>query len=239
MTTKAWMIFVGVVVVLLGGLVYFSGRNALDVSQVDTGRVLGGSEQSGNIADHVFGNPGSKVVLVEYGDFQCPGCGQAHEPLKAVAEKYKDELAFVYRNYPLTSAHPNAKAAAVAAEAAGKLGKYWEMHGKLFTAQNEWGQASTNDRTTIFTGYAVEIGLDKAAFEKVLTEEIDAINQKINFDLALGKKDGVTGTPTLLLNGKKVEEKTAEGSEIWNDAEQFEEKVLLPAFKAAGIQVKD
>lgn len=202
MTRNTWIIFGAVVVLLFGGLIYFTRKDDVDVNEIDTSSVLSASDASGNIADHVLGNPEAKVVLVEYGDFQCPGCGGAHPKLKEIAEKYKDDLAFVFRNYPLTSIHPNARAASAAAEAAGRLGKYWEMHDTLYENQSDWQNASGTERSDIFIGYAEAIGLNKDKFQAALTEQNERINQKINFDLSLGKKDGVEGTPTLMLNGK-------------------------------------
>src|SRR4051812_16240717 len=118
MSGKGWIIFGAICVVLFGGLVFWSGRDRVDVSSVDTNKIQPASSDSGNIGDHVFGNKDAKVVLMEYGDFQCPGCGSAHPTVKALSEKYKDQLAFVFRNFPLTSIHPNARAAAAAVETA-------------------------------------------------------------------------------------------------------------------------
>ena len=204
MTQKSWIIFGAVVVILFGGLIYLSSKNSIDVSKINTNSVLGATKDSGNTADHVFGKRDSKVLLIEYGDYQCPGCGGAYPQLKTVSEKYKDKIAFVFRNYPLTSLHPNARAAAAAAEAAGQLGKYWEMHNILYENQSSWENASGTDRTDIFADYAKQVGLNEQDFRNALTKQNKRINQKINFDMALGKKDGVTGTPTVLLDGKKL-----------------------------------
>ena len=180
MSGKAWIIFIAVCVVLFGGLVLWSGRDRVDVSGVDTNKIQTAAVNSGNIADHIFGNKDSKVVLVEYGDFQCPGCGSVHPTVKALSEKYEGQLAFVFRNFPLTSIHPNARAAAATAEAAGKQGKYWEVHNTLFESQDEWSSASTNERGSLFAGYAEQAGLDKAAFTATLTDSSADINKKIN-----------------------------------------------------------
>ena len=230
MSTRTWIIFAAICVVLFGGLVLWSGRDRVDVSNVDTNKIQAGSEDSGNIGDNVFGNKTSKVMLVEYGDFQCPGCGSAHPTVKALSEKYKDQLAFVFRNFPLTQIHPNARAAAAAAEAAGKQGKYWEMHNLLYESQDEWSSASNKDRVNLFSGYAAQVGLNKDDFMKALDEQTDSINKKINFDVALGRKLGVSATPTFYLNGKQLK------SEEYNGQEALE-KTLLKAFKDAGIEV--
>jgi protein-disulfide isomerase len=229
---KGWIIFASVCVVLLGALVVFSMQNRLNVSDVDTGKVLSGSEKSGRIGDHVYGKKDSKVIFTEYGDFQCPGCGNAHPTIKEVTEKYKDQLAFVFRNFPLTSIHPNARAAASAAEAAGKQGKYWEIHNMLYESQQAWGSLATSQRTDYFLGYTDELKLNKDTFQTDMTSP--EVSQKINFDMALGKKDGVSATPTFFLNGKKMDNiYNAEGGV---DKEKLE-KVLVDAMKQAGIEL--
>lgn len=177
-------------------------------------KVLAASEQSGNTADHVFGKRDSKVVLVEYGDFQCPGCRQAFPVLQELSNEYKDEIAFVFRNFPLTSAHPNAKAAAAAAEASALQGKYWEFHDKLYEEQTSWGPLGTSERTDRFVGYARTVGIkDIEKFKADMA--LDSVSKKISFDMALGRKDGVSATPTIFLNGKKIE------TGVWADKEKF------------------
>ena len=247
MTTKTWVIFAAVVVALFGGLIYLSTKNGVDVSDVDAASVQVADERSGNIADHTLGNIKSKVVLIEYGDYQCPGCGSAYEPLKIVSEKYKDHMVFIFRNFPLVSIHPNARAGAAAAEAAGLMGKYWEMHDLLYANQSAWESANATNRNTVFEGFASQIGLDTKKFASTLREKSEVINQKISFDQALGSKVGVTGTPALYLNGKVVDQyvldgkivpaKTDGAAAVWSDAEMLDKFVLQPAFKEAGIDV--
>ena len=137
MTKKTWIIFAVICIGIIGGLVYMSNGNKIDVSDVDEWSIQAASAKSGDIADQVYGNKDAKVVIIEYGDYQCPGCASAQSALKTVSEKYKDTVAFVFRNFPLYSIHPNAFAAASFAEAAGLQGKYWEMHDKLYTTQIE------------------------------------------------------------------------------------------------------
>jgi len=230
MSGKAWIIFGVICVLLFGGLVVWSGRDRVDVSGVDTNKIQSASENSGNIADNVFGNGKSKVILTEYGDFQCPGCGSAHPIVKSLSQKYDKQLGFVFRNFPLTNIHPNARAAAAAAEAAGTQGKYWEMHNLLFESQDEWSDATTSNRGKTFAGYAERIGLDKSAFDKAMDERSGDINKKINFDIALGRKLSVTGTPTFFLNGKQMT------SEQTGSEEAFE-KALLDEFKKQGVTI--
>lgn len=150
--------------------------------------------------------------------------------LKSVKEKYEGEVAFVFRNFPLTNIHPNARAAAAAAEAAGNLGKYWQMHDVLFENQDAWKSATNSERGNIFAGYAEQIGLDRAAFTKELEEKSSEINKKINFDIALGRKLNVSGTPSLFLNGEKV-------ADDQYGSEEALDKLVLDALKKQGVEV--
>ncbi len=210
MTKTGWIIFTTVVILGLGALIAWAriANPPLDVSGINTAVVIGASEKNGNIADHVKGKVDSKVVLVEYGDYQCPGCGSAFAGTETLLQEYGDKIAFVFRNFPITSIHPNAKAAAAVAEAAGLQGKFWQMNSHLYRTQNEWSNADTKTRTEIFSGYASSLGLDMNKFNEDLTSA--AISQKIKFDQAVGTMQEVDATPTFLLNGKKVSDKSAQ-----------------------------
>lgn len=234
MSTKSWIIFTAVCVLLFGGLLFWSQRNRVDVSDVNTNTILSASKESGDIADHVDGNADAKVILIEYGDFQCPGCGGVHPTVKSLMEKYGDHVAFVFRNFPLTSIHPNAKAAAGAAEAAGLQGEgaYWKMHNHLFEHQQEWQGASTSERGKLFSDYAKAIGIDQVKFNTALTDESVRLSRKIEFDQALGRKLNVTGTPTFYLNGTQLTEEQINGEEAF-------ESTLTTALKDAGVTLED
>jgi protein-disulfide isomerase len=216
--SKAWIIFAAICVALLGGLVILSRQGQVNVGNIDQSKIVAASAANGNIADHVFGNKSGKTLLIEYGDFQCPGCGAAYPILKDVTEQYKDKLTFVFRNNPLTTIHPNARAAAAAAEAAGLQGKYWEMHNMLYEKQNEWSESSTDQRLAFFDSYAGQVGVkDIKKFEADM--DAKGVSDKINFDLALGKKVPVQGTPTILLNGKQIDSNT------WGDKDKMKSAV--------------
>jgi len=215
---QAWIIFAAICVAVLGGLILLSRGNQIDVSKVDETKIIAASPQNGNIGDHVLGTTTGKAILIEYGDFQCPACGSAYPNVKELTEKYKDQLIFVFRNLPLTSLHPNARAAAAAAEAAGLQGVYWDMHDTLYENQDTWTNATTENRLSYFEGYAKTAGVkDIAKFKTDI--ESQAVNDKINFDLALTRKIGASATPTMLLNGKKIE------SDIWSDKTKFESEI--------------
>jgi protein-disulfide isomerase len=211
MNKVSWSIFGAAVALLLGGLIIYSRMNStsVDVSAVNANSIIAGNDQNGNIADHVFDNAEEKVVFVEYGDFQCPGCGAAHPNLKTLLEEYGDKITFVFRNLPLTSIHPNARVAAASAEAAGLQGKYWEMHDRLYEAQSSWQSLDAQTRTPIFSSYARELGLDEEKFKTDLAST--AVNQKISFDQALAKKVGAQATPAFFLDGEELPEDAATG----------------------------
>ncbi|MCA9341456.1 DsbA family protein [Candidatus Saccharibacteria bacterium] len=250
MDKTKWIIFTIVAAGLFGALIIMSNSDKVDVSNIDHTKIQPATELSGNIADHTYGSNKNKVILIEYGDYQCPGCGSAYKPVKEVVEKYKDNLTFVFRNYPLTSLHPNAKAAAATAEAAGEMGKYWEMHNLLYEDQSSWNNASINERGEVFSNFASQIGLDKGEFTKKLKQNQDRYNKKITFDFALGKKAGVTGTPTFYLNGKIVDQKVKDGkivtpnpsddsqTQIWMNSKDFGKLLIEPALKEAGLLTK-
>ena len=204
MSKVRWIIFAAIIVLVFGGLIIYSHTSnpSIDVSKVDTNTIIPASSQNGNIADHVYGDASSKVVFVQYGDFQCPSCGAAYPQVKTATEAYKDKVAFIFRNFPLTTIHPNARAAAAAAEAAGLQGKYWEMHNALYEGQADWENLTGDQRTSIFVGYAKNLGLDTAKFTKDLASS--AVNKKISFDQALGAKINVNATPTFYLDGQKL-----------------------------------
>lgn len=214
MGPRAWIIFAVICVGVLGGLVFWSKKDQVSVDGIDQTTIQAASNASGNIADHTFGLEKSDVILIEYGDFQCPACGSAYPILKQLTDEFKDKITFVFRNNPITQIHPNAKAAAAAAEAAGLQGKYWEMHDALYENQNEWSNASVDDRGTYFEKYAKNVGVsDMKKFKSDFSAK--NVSDKISYDLALAKTVPVTGTPTILLNGDKIE------SDVWADVDKF------------------
>ncbi len=204
MNKIGWIIFSVVVVLVLGGLVAWTriANPPIDLAGIENNSVIAASEANGNIADHTKGSDSNKILLIEYGDYQCPSCRGAHPNVTALMEEYNDDVTFIFRNFPLTAIHPNARAAAAVAEAAGLQGKFWEMHDKLYETQTDWSNLDASKRTEIFNSYARDLELDMAKFEEDLAAK--PVNQKINFDLALGKSAGTSATPTFFLNGEKL-----------------------------------
>lgn len=201
MTKTRWIIFAVICVLALGALIVFAKKDKINVDSIDPAQIITGTN-----GDHVFGNKDSKVVLFEYGDFQCPGCGGAYPQLKTITEKYKGQIAFVFRNMPLTTIHPNALAGATAAEAASLQGKYWEMHDKLYEMQDDWSGASTSARTDIFVGYARDLGLDADKFKSDMVSK--TVSDKIARDRAIADKLNVDSTPTVYVGSEKMDSAT-------------------------------
>jgi len=210
MNKTGWIIFSTIVVLVLGGLVAWTriANPPIDVSGLDNNSIMAASSQNGNIADHTAGSTENKLLLVEYGDFQCPACGTAHPHVDQLIKDYGDKFTFVFRNFPLTTIHPNAKAAAAAAEAAGLQGKYWEMHNMIYENQSDWSNLNTTQRTDIFSRYAGAIGINVDTFKTDLAAR--PVAQKINFDTALAKAVNVDATPTFFLDGQKIDAATVD-----------------------------
>lgn len=151
--------------------------------------------------DWVKGPESAKLTLVEFADFQCPACA-AYSPLvKQIAADYSKDLRVVFRHYPLTSIHQNAFLASKAAEAAGRQGKFWEMHDKLYQQQRDWSEMGSPRDT--FVGYAESVGVNKDQFLKDLdSSEVDA---RVRRGMDAGRALGVNGTPTFFLNGQAIQ----------------------------------
>jgi protein-disulfide isomerase len=145
-----------------------------------------------NESDHAIGPEDAPIELVEYGDFQCPSCGHAYPVLEMLREHLGKDLRFIYRHFPLTDSHPDAENAARAAEAAGRQGRFWEMHALLFKNQAALDHDS-------LTGYASAIGLDMEQWQGDMAG--DAVSAKIAADFQSGLRSGANGTPTFFLNG--------------------------------------
>ena len=148
-----------------------------------------------NPADHHEGNVSGAITLVEYGDFECPYCRRAHPLVKRLLKEKGNELHFVFRNFPLRKIHPHAYMSAIAAEAAGKQGKFWEMHDLIFENQNKLSK-------DYLLSLADDMGLDLAQF--AIDSKSEAILSKIERDFDSGIRSGVNGTPTFFLNGSPV-----------------------------------
>ncbi|MFW5415417.1 thioredoxin domain-containing protein [Nocardiopsis sp. CNT-189] len=142
-------------------------------------------------------NEDAKVTVVEFLDFECPACGQQYPVMEEIKEKYEGEIDFVIRYFPLPG-HVNAEASAAAAEAAARQDAFPEMYSKLFETQQEWAGAS-EPTPQVFVGYAEELGLDVERFTQDMQDP--KLLERIKADIPDGTEAGVSGTPTIFVNG--------------------------------------
>jgi len=142
--------------------------------------------------DHMQGPPDAPVTLVEYGDYECPYCGEAYPVVKALQERLGDQICFVFRNFPLAQAHPHAEEAAEAAEAAASQGKFWEMHDLLYENQDALEPED-------LVKYARALRLELPRFVLEMREHV--YKERVREDFRSGVRSGVNGTPTFFING--------------------------------------
>ena len=143
--------------------------------------------------DHVRGNPNADIVIVEYGDFQCPYCARAHPTLRELQGRYGERITMVYRHLPL-GMHPYAEAAAEAAEAAAAQGKFWEMHDTLFEHQ---AQVTPGQLPLL----AQQLGIENGRFDEDLATR--RYRERIQAQAEEGKALGASGTPSFFINGER------------------------------------
>jgi protein-disulfide isomerase len=142
--------------------------------------------------DHAIGPADAPVTLVEYGDYECPDCGNAFPEIKRLIEEFGSRLRFVFRNFPQYSIHAHAGQAAMAAEAAAAQGKFWDMHDVLYRNQKDLADYEISQ-------LALRAGLEIYKFDADLASERFA--RRVSEDIASGQASGVTGTPTFFING--------------------------------------
>jgi protein-disulfide isomerase len=141
--------------------------------------------------DHIQGPVDAPVTLVQYGDYECPYCGEAYPIVKEVQARMGERLRFVFRNFPISTSHPHAERAAEAAEAASAQGRFWEMHDTLYEHQRRL-------RDEDLRVYAEQLELDLDRFDKEMAEHVHA--ERIHEDFMSGVRSGVNGTPTFYIN---------------------------------------
>jgi protein-disulfide isomerase len=152
------------------------------------------------------GTPSAKVTVVEFADFQCPTCKVYESVINEVKSKYKNEVLFVFRQFPLAQVHPYAMSAALAAHAAGNQGKFWEMASKLYDKQPSLkanGKFTDEFKKENLISYAKQMNLDIEKFTKDF--DSDSALQHVLNDIADGNKIGVSGTPTFFINGRQFQ----------------------------------
>ncbi|MCD9615329.1 DsbA family protein [Chryseobacterium gleum] len=145
-------------------------------------------------ADHTQGSSDASLVIVEYGDYQCPYCGAAYPVLKELMKEFGDQIRFVFRNFPLSEMHQYARTAALAAEAAALQGKFWEMHDAIYE-----NQAHLDDSLPL--KLAEKLGLNIPQFKADIQKK--ELAEKVDKDFESGIISGVNGTPSFFINGNK------------------------------------
>lgn len=143
--------------------------------------------------DYMLGPEHASVTIVEFGDFECPNCKQAAPAVKLLLERFAGRVCLVYRHFPLEEVHPHALHAALAAEAAGAQGKFWQMHDLLFDNQRHL-------KLRQLLGYAERLELDMTRFTVEMDDEIHL--QRVREHIAGGSESGVRATPTFFVNGR-------------------------------------
>jgi protein-disulfide isomerase len=150
---------------------------------------------------YIRGPKDTPVTIVEFSDFQCPYCAQATALVDQVLKAYPQNVNFVYKNFPLPM-HPNADPAARAALAAGKQGKFWEMHDELFRHSGDLSSQTIR-------GIAEKLRLDLSKFEADM--DSPAVKEQVDVEVRQGKVAGVRGTPSFFINGRMAEMRSFEG----------------------------
>ncbi|HEX4696158.1 MAG TPA: thioredoxin domain-containing protein [Candidatus Udaeobacter sp.] len=194
-------VIVGIVAIATlgsGAMLYHSKRQSLVAIPANKDVPVANGAES----PHIRGNPDAQVTLEEFGDFQCPPCGSFAGFAEELVKEYDSRVRVVFRNFPL-SGHEHAREAAIAAEAAGIQGKFWEMHDTLYREQASWSKAP-NPRE-VFESYAGTIGLDIAQFRKDMDGE--KAKERVDSDKARGESLGIKLTPSLYINNQPVEQK--------------------------------
>ena len=174
-----------------GSYRWFRSPNVVQLERYRGPSVL---EVSVTTADHIQADPQAPVTLVEYGDYECPGCGAAYPIVKAVWGHFDKRLRFVFRNFPLTQVHPHAESAAETAEFAGAHGLFWEMHDDLYENQQALGPP-------LYIELAEALELPEGALIEALEKR--TYRPRVRSDFMGGLRSGVNGTPTFFINGRR------------------------------------
>lgn len=200
MFAKPIMVIGTALTLLVGGGLFFERCElalACPVQHIENSQAPEAVEPGSN---HVRGSSAAPVTLVEFGDFECPPCAYYQSIVMKLLQEHPDKVKLEFHHFPLTTIHPNALAAAVAAEAAGDQGQYWAMHDLLFNTQQRWSRKP--DAEAAFKELASQLGLDPGQFAQSL--RAPETQKRVADDLARGREAHVNGTPTFFINGKKV-----------------------------------
>lgn len=198
------IIAVAILVLGFGGLIIWKLASRVNYNNYNLYDVIPASADTGNLEEHIKGDPDSPIKLIEYADYQCDYCALYNPRVNKLLEEYEGKVAIVYRNF-LLDYHQNGTAAASAAEAAALQGYWADYADYLFTNQSSWAYASTTERLSVFTSFFETVSEGKGDLEKFKTDlRSDAVAKKISFDMGAGKFQGVDGTPSFYLNGEHL-----------------------------------
>ena len=193
---KSITIWSGVVlglIVLVLGMIKITSRPQSESTRL---------EDKSDGVNWVKGNKSANIIIVEYSDFQCSACVHYYRITKRLIEELGNDFQLHFRHYPLVAIHANAMLAAQSAEAAGRQGKFWEMHDLLFERQQEWKKKKNEEAIKLFVQYAVYLNLNRQQFQRDLHSE--AVRKKVYNNARTGRLSGVKSTPIFFLNGQKI-----------------------------------
>lgn len=193
---KSEFIWAGVSLIIVIVLIIII-KASTGVTNVSVGTTL---KTPVTINDHRQGPTPAKVTLIEYGDFECPVCYTYYPMVTQLQKDFPNNLAVIFREFPLTTIHHNAQIAAQAAEAAAKQGKFWDMHDVLYNTQNQW--SGKQEPTNYFAILAHSIGLHVNQFKIDIKSQ--AIKNRVAKDVNSANANGLNATPTFFLNGKEI-----------------------------------
>lgn len=197
-----WLIggFIVIVILAVAAAAYFSG------SSINNNGFVATTVPPITAADHITGDASSKVSVIEYGDFECPACGEWEPLMEQLRQQYGNTVEFVFRNFPLYQIHPFAMIGAQAAEAAADQGQYWQMHDLLYKEQTQWTADTTLTPADVvsqfFNGYAQQLGLNVAEFDVDINSSTTIA--RVQRDLDTGNAAQINHTPTFFVNLQQI-----------------------------------
>ncbi len=189
---KQFLTIIAVIILGLFGILAYSKHKNPRTDQANQSNAQPSENKVG------AGNKG--VTLTEYGDFQCPACGQYFPVVEQIRKTYGDDITFQFRNFPLVQLHPNAFIASRAAEAAGRQNKFFDMYELLYQNQQAW--SASQNPTPILESYAEQLGLNMGQFKSDMMSS--SIADTINADVKEAHSKNVESTPTFFINGEKI-----------------------------------
>lgn len=195
-----WIVIVGVIFFIIWIcasilFAYIASKNQIN-SIADVDKVVSDYQLIYTADDPNLGNPQAGIQIVEFSDFQCPYCAQAHTIMRELLNKYPNNFYYIYRDFPLEDIHPQARLAAEAAACAHEQQKFWPYHDLLFNDQSKLELGN-------LLNYATQVGIDSQNFTDCLKS--GKYQSEVKKDQADGLAANVTATPTFFVNGEKIE----------------------------------